>query len=298
MEEIRARLARYKEIDLGLELATFQGLVGFSTRFYADVAEIFDSITRVRNIERNPTGFSLNDAPILGLLIRIWKILKEIVVYYEKNNGDIISLLDRQLAETAVVAKFLLLSDDAVIDDYRRCSYKDRLRVLRDAASNSEFFNTPPGRRLLASVKEKMKHEGLTQDSFVAQKANRWKLQGKTFFEIFSEVEPPDFYKLIYGIPSESIHGSWNESMDFNLSRNEDGTFSAYPFYQEVDIRFVTPLLRLCHDPYVLWLKRIDAEHEYLTEVLNWIRATNMSLFGRFEAVYAARDSELPQYLL
>jgi hypothetical protein len=35
------------------------------------------------------------------LVVRIWKILKEIVVYYEKNNADIISLLDRQVIKTA-----------------------------------------------------------------------------------------------------------------------------------------------------------------------------------------------------
>jgi len=288
MKEIRDRLSRYKDIDLERELATFEGLVAFSTEFYRDVSEVLDSITRVRNLERNPTGFNFNDAAILGLLVRVWKILKEIVVYYEKNNADTISLLDRQLVESAVLAKYLLLSEDAVIEDYRKCSYKDRLRVLNDAAAGSEFFKVPAGLRLLASVKEKLEKEGLTTESFEAQKANRWKLQGKNFFQIFSEVEPRDFYKYLYGIPSESIHGSWNESMDFNLSRNDDGTFSVYPFYQQVDIRFVTPLLRLCHDPYVLWLRRIDAADEYLLKVLDWIRETNVKLFGRFEPVYAA----------
>ena len=290
MEEIRMRLARYKGMELEKELATFESLTKFSVQFYTDASEVFDVITRVRNIERNPTGFALNDSAILGLLVRIWKILKEIVVHYERSNGDIISLLDRQLVETAVMAKFLLLGNDSVIEDYRKCSYKDRFRVLRDAASGAEFFTTPPGQRLLASVQKKMSQEGLTEHSFEAQKANRWKLQGKSFFELFSEVEPPDLYKYLYGIPSESIHGSWNDSMDFNLNRNDDGTFSAYPFYQEVDIRFVTPLLRLCHDPYALWLKRIDAEDEYLSVVLSWIRVTNIRLFNRYEAVHAQRS--------
>jgi hypothetical protein len=48
----------------------------------------------VRNIERNPTGFSLDDAPILGVLVRIWKLLKEIVKYYEADNAEIISVLN------------------------------------------------------------------------------------------------------------------------------------------------------------------------------------------------------------
>jgi len=289
LEEIRIRLNRYDGVDLKAELATYDKLRTFSTRFYSDVAEIYDSITRIRNVCRNPGGFPLNEAPILGLLVRIWKILKEIVVYYEKNNGDMVGLLDRPLIESAVVAKYLLLRDESVIEDYRKCSYKDRLRILHDAATNSEFFETPAGNRLLASVERKMTLEALSTESFAVQRKNRWKLGGKNFFQIFSEIEPPDLYKFLYGIPSESIHGSWNDSMDYHLTRNEDGTFFANPHYQEVDVRFISPLLRLCDDPYRLWLRRIQAEDVYLTKVLDWIRAMNIRLFESFEAVYAAR---------
>jgi hypothetical protein len=292
MEEIHSRITRYKDIDLEKELSSYETMVSFSGRFYFDVAEIYDSITRIKNVERNPSGFSLNDAPILGLLVRIWKILKEIVACYGRNNADIVGFLDRPLIESAVVATYLLKSNDEVVEDYRKCSYKDRLRIMNDAASNAAFFNTPAGTRLLKSVQSKMQHEGLTIDSFISQKKNRWKLQGKNFFQIFSEVETPDFYKFLYGIPSESIHGSWNDSMDYHLARNDDGTFSTYPHYQEVDVRFVTPLLRLCDAPYRLWLKRIDAESEYVDKAFNWIRAMNARLFERFEDVYAERGGQ------
>lgn len=287
MDELQRIVNKYDGADIGQEISTFRGLVGFSLRFYRDVAEIYDAVTRIRNVERNPTGFKLNDAAILGLLIRIWKILKEVVHYYEGNNADIISLLDRQIVEAAVVAKYLLISDDAVTEDYRKCSYKDRLRVLDDSQRSSAFFQTPPGKRLLLSINEKMQKEGLTKDSFETQKRNRWKLQGKNFFEIFSEVEPKEFYKFLYGIPSESIHGSWNHSMDYDLVRNGDETFSAYPFYQDVDVRFVTPILRLCHDPYLLWLERIHAKDDYVQSTFEWIRAVNIKLFGAFEQAYA-----------
>lgn len=77
--------------------------------------------------------------------------------------------------------------------------------------------------------------------------------------------------------------------MDFDLTRNEDGTFSTYPFYPEVDIRLVTPLLRLSHDPYLLWLERIDAKHGYVEQVFEWIRRTNVRLFDAFEDVYVEK---------
>jgi hypothetical protein len=72
----------------------------------------------------------------------------------------------------------------------------------------------------------------------------RWRLQDKTFFQTFSEVIGKEWgaalYPSTYGMLSASIHGSWNESMDYCLTQNADGTFSTYALYQPADIRFVT----------------------------------------------------------
>lgn len=290
MEEIRDIILHYKNIDVEHELSSFDSVTKFSTKFYGDVAGIYDAVTRIKNTERNPTGFHFNDAAILGLLIRIWKILKEVVYYYGKNNGYITSLLDRQIIESAIIAKYLLTKGDEAIEDYRKCSYKDRLNIITDSTRSPEFFKIPPGIRLKKSIINKMNAENLSINSFTEQKKNRWKLSGKNFFEIFSEVEPPEFYKYLFGIPSESIHGSWNESMDFNLTRNDDGTFSPYPFYQAVDIRFVTPLLRISNDPYLLWLERIDAKSEYVFKAFDWIKSINIKLFDSFEKVYKSEE--------
>jgi len=291
MEEIQNILNRYKSIDISQELSSLDLMKDFSTKFYGDVANIYDAITRIKNIERNPTGYNFNDAAILGLLIRIWKILKEVVRYYKEDKGEIISLLDRQILEAAVIAHYLLINGDNVVEDYRKCSYKDRLNIIIDSARSPEFFKTPAGIRLKNSVINKMKAEGLTVNSFVEQKKNKWKLSGKNFYQIFKEIVPENLYKYLYGIPSESIHGSWNESMDFNLIRNKDDTFSTYPHYQIVDMRFITPLLRITNEPYLLWLKRIGVEIDYFEKIFKWVTSVNMQLFNSFEKVYAKQNT-------
>jgi hypothetical protein len=269
MDEIETIISRYDEAYVSDSLRSLEDINKFTGTFVKDVAEIYDCITRVRNIERNPTGFDLEDAPILGLLTRIWKLLKEIVGYYENNNAEIISILERPLIEAAITAEYLLLSDSAVMEDYRKCSYKDRLRILRELKEGSLFFETKAGKRLLKSVQEKMELEGFTEDDFKIQKKNRWRLQGKTFFEIFKEITDEDLYKYTYGMMSESIHGSWNESMDWCLQKNEDATFSVYPFYHEADVRYITPTLRFCNESYRLWLKRIECYDENMTNILD-----------------------------
>jgi uncharacterized protein DUF5677 len=142
------------------------------------------------------------------LLVRVWKLLKEIIKYYEQNNAEIIGILERPLIEASVVATYLMTNDRSLIEDYRKCSYKDRLRILRDLENGSAFYETKAGNRLLKTVREKMAFEKLTAQDFDVQKKNRWRIQGKSFHNIFSEVEHADLYAATYGIMSESIHGS------------------------------------------------------------------------------------------
>ncbi|PTY38713.1 hypothetical protein BGP77_11070 [Saccharospirillum sp. MSK14-1] len=286
MDEIGKVISRYDEGYVGQSLRSLDDLNRFTGTFVRDVAEIYDCITRMRNIDRNPTGFNLDDAPILGLLTRIWKLLKEIVIYYEQDNAEIISILERPLIEAAVTAEYLLISDLVVIEDYRKCSYKDRLRILRELTEGSNFFETKAGKRLLASIQEKMDLEGFSEEDFKEQKRNNWKLQGKSFFDIFKEITNENLYKYTYGMMSESIHGSWNESMDWCLQKNDDSTFSVYPFYHKADVRYICPTLKFCNESYRLWLERIDCLDDNMTVVLDWIERVNTRIFIIFDQKY------------
>jgi hypothetical protein len=286
MDEINDRIEKYDASYVRDHLLSAQDVNRFAATFYRDVAEIYDTITRIRNIDRNPTGFSYDDAPILGLLVRMWKLLKEIIRYYEEDNGEIVGILERPFLEAAITARYLLMSNHAVIEDYRKCSYKERLRLIREFKNGSPFFHTKAGKRLLSAVDEKMRLEQLTEDDFEIQKRHRWKIQGKTFYDIFAAVEHKDLYAPSYGMMSESIHGSWNDSMDFDLRRNEDNTLWPYPFFQPADIRYVTPALRFSNPAYRLWLQRIDAYSEDLSDVLDWIERVNKALFFRFDETF------------
>lgn len=283
MEEIGAIIAKYNEDYLRVGLRSPADLRSFSSTFYGDVAEIFDAITRIRNIERNPSGFSINDAPILGLLVRMWKLLKEIVRYYREDNAETISLLDRIFLEAAVTAVYLMRCDSTAIEDYRKCSYRQRLRLLRAHREDSEFFKTKAGKRLLLSINEKLNAEGLTEADFIFQIRNGWRIGGKSFYDIFDEVYTANLYPATYGIMSESIHGSWNDSMDFSLVRNGDGTFSTFPFYKEADPRYVGPLILFAIPAYRTWLQRIEAEDDFLRQVLVWIERVNTKIFFKFD---------------
>jgi hypothetical protein len=287
MEELVEITSKYQPDYIERCFSSMSGLHEFSLVFYKDVGELYDALTRLKNVGRNPTGFSIGEAPILGLLVRISKLVKEVVKYYEQDNAEIIGVLERPMLEASIIASYLMINGDDVIADYRKCSYKDRLRILRDLESGSTFFDTKAGKRLLSSVHEKMGLEGLAKDDFAVQKKNRWRLQGKSFRNIFAEIEHDDLYPATYGIMSESIHGSWNESMDWGLVRNDDATFSAFTDCHPADIRFMAPILKFTTRPFRMWLERIDCYDENIKGTMDWIERVNTCLFQKFDQLYA-----------
>lgn len=286
MEELVEITTKYQPAYIEHCFSSLAGLHEFSITFYKDVGDLYDALTRLKNVDRNPTGFSIDDAPVLGLLVRISKLVKEVVKYYERDNSEFISVLDRPMIEASIVATYLMLNGSDAITDYRKCSYKDRLRILRNLESGSPFFETKAGKRLLAAVREKMNFEGLTKDDFSEQKSNGWKLQGKNFRQIFAEIEHDDLYSSTYGMMSESIHGSWNESMDWGLVRNDDGTFSAFTDCHGADIRFMAPVVNFTIRPFRMWLQRIDAYDDNIKGTMDWIERVNTRLFQTFDNLY------------
>lgn len=286
MEELQSITEKYQPEYISESFSSLEGVNRFALTFYKDVAEIYDCLTRLKNIERNPSGFSIDDAPVLGLLVRVWKLLKQVIEYYEQDNAEIIALLERPIIEASTIATYLLTSGPEVMLDYRKCSYKDRLRVLRDLEGGSAFFETKAGKHLLKSVREKLDIEGFDKEDFKEQKNNRWRLQGKSFYDIFAQIEHADLYACSYGMMSESIHGSWNESLDWCLAPQNDGTYKANPFPYPADIRFVTPLLRFTTPPYRLWCQRIDVYDENIEGTLDWIERVNRRLFQAFDKLF------------
>ena len=250
------------------------------------MARTYRLVTLRRNPRRDPSGYGLADAPIVGLLTRVAKLLRLVCKFYELGNGDHLAVFSRPLIESAIVATYLLREGDEAVEDFRRCSYKDTLRILRRYESGSKFFRTPEGKRVLRSALDDLALEGLSKESFREQKRNRWRLQGKSLYDIFDEVTGSAEYPFVYGIMSESIHGSWNQSMDWCLSKNDDGTFSAFALYHGVDARVILPLVRYATPPYVLWIDRIQLRDDSMGEPLVRIQDYSRSIFLKFNELY------------
>lgn len=288
MEELDKIRERNNDPDIfaKIEKSNIQELNGYALKAFEDTAELYDIITRIKNTERNTSGYSLNDAAIIGLLVKVWKLLKSSIEFHKSSNADHLSLLDRPMLEAAVTATFLLNKGDTAIEDYRKCSYKNRLRILEDAKAGNDFFQTEAGKKLINSINHKLLNEGYTENSFQQQKQNKWKIQGKNFYEIFSEVWEKEVYRYTFGMQSENIHASWGHSLEFDLTLNQDNTYNIHPFFIEPDIRYIASMLVFTSKPYELWLNKIEVIEEDVNIVLDFMSAMNTSIFLRFNELY------------
>ena len=148
MDEIQDILAKYDRAYLERLSASTPEADQLALAFFEDVAEILDTLSRLKNVERNPTGFLIDDAPILGLLVRTSKLLKLIVWIYKEDSAEYAAIAERSLIEVAATATYLLRSDKSTMEDYRRCSYRNRYKMLKQAASRvrvlSQQGRAPP----------------------------------------------------------------------------------------------------------------------------------------------------------
>ena len=288
MDEIQDILAKYDRGHLERLLASTPEADQLASVFFKDVAEILDILSRMRNAERNPSGFSIDDAAILGLLVRTWKLLKLIIWIYEEDSAEYAAIAERSLIEVAVTATYLLRSDKSTLEDYRRCSYKNRFRMLEQAASGSEYYRSKAGRRLLRSINEKLALEGLDEHSFEEQIQNDWRLQGKTFHQIFKEVVGEELYAVAYGTFSDSVHGSWHDVLGFSLRENVARDYS--PLYEPLresvgHISLIVPFATL---PFRGWSARVQLDDPYIEEVLGFVDKLNHRLFEKYGRLFHA----------
>ena len=282
MNEIRDVLAKYDPAYLERLFASTPGADELASAFFEDVAEILDVLSRLKNVERNPTGFSIDDAPILGLLVRISKLLKLIVWIYREDSAEYAATAERSLIEVAVTATYLLRSAESTMEDYRRCSYRSRFEMLEQAASGSEYYRSKAGHRLLRSINEKLELEDLDKDSFEEQIRNNWRVEGKTFFEIFKEVVDEKLYPVAYGMLSESVHGSWHDIRSFSLSGDVAQGF--LPLYEPLRVRVghMSVIVLFATLPYRRWTARVELDDPYIEKALDVVDGLNRRLFDKY----------------
>ena len=115
MRDIDRIWLKYEDQSLLDRLESLDDVNRLALTFCQDVACTYRLVTFRRNPSRDPSGYGLADAPIVGLLTRVAKLLRLICKFYELGNGDHLAVFSRLLIESAIVATYLLREGDGAV---------------------------------------------------------------------------------------------------------------------------------------------------------------------------------------
>ena len=104
MREIDRIWLKYEEGRFFARIQSLDEVNRLALTFGSDVAQTLRLLTLLCNPDRNPSGYGLSDAPLIGLLTRVAKLFRLVCKFYEIGNADYLSVFSRPLIESAIVA--------------------------------------------------------------------------------------------------------------------------------------------------------------------------------------------------
>lgn len=158
---------------------------------------------------------SRDDATILGLFIKQYKYLQDIVNSFKSQNTHLFFLLQRIRYE-AIIKMLYLIKHPEARREYRIKSYKNRHNVYKEHNDDTMFLV------MISKYLEDIQKDGFSIDEL--NKIRDWKLGSMNFDGMVNEVDYKENYRLAYGLPSDMIHSDWGEIRQLYLNQDEEGT--------------------------------------------------------------------------
>jgi len=258
-------------------------LNAFLIQFSKDLADLTDLLSRLRNRETHPNYYNINEMTIVGSITRIIKLFKEIIINYELNKLEILTLFARPLYESFIVTKYLIRNGINSQINFRKVSYRARFKNLK-FLNEVEYKTHPIIQRQIIKLNSKLKEDGFTISDLEKEdkKNKQWKLDGKSFWEIHSEVDNTDLYSFIYGAGSDAVHGNWQEILDFHITNKENGYFG-FLNYEKCDCRSLVLINSIAIESIIEFLKWNSCITDEIEIGLNNMLKTNHYIYEIWE---------------
>jgi hypothetical protein len=205
--------------------------------------------------EGNSIPFDYEQAAVIGNLVRYCKLCNGFLEQFTKKRLETSLIFFRCLAETYINLKyFLKFKDQNTIRHYIKNSLrqeKDLLEILKRNITDKQKVEHIEA-RMIDSINRSFRASDFEEDEI--SNSSKWNDKIKARIK---EIIDPDFYVLIYGNASHSIHGNWQDIITFHLTKERDG------FLPDTDWTY--PTLQIIFSATVL---SCDLLHTYAEEVL------------------------------
>jgi len=210
--------------------------------------------------------WEIKQAVLGGQIIRLYKLNCAIYEQALENRLEICYILSRLVYETVVNLRFLIKKPD-LCNNFIAFSLKPE-KKLRDNIikniKNNKGEIKPIEKRMLDSIKFDFDCAGISVQEYTNQLSDKWvykdinKKQKWTFSNKLEEIGiNQDAYEAIFGLPSHSVHGDWQDSLRFNLDIYDGNLFGPNFDWHKPAVQLFEGLIHVLSDgcnEYLKWI--------------------------------------------
>lgn len=169
-------------------------------------------------------SWSLNEAILGGHIVRLYKLIIALLDQTCQKRRETSVVFGRMAFECVINLKFLLKNaSDELFESYINHSLKHE-KKLRDKINtniqNRDGEILKIEERMLRSIDKSFEKSAVNPENFNFNDRN-W--GGKNLYEKANDVGLEKEYMATIGAPSHSVHGSWQELIEYNLEKTEIG---------------------------------------------------------------------------
>jgi len=179
-------------------------------------ANLFPADTRAWNRDQAVFG---------GHLVRLYKLISGMLDQTCQGRREIAHILGRLAFECIINLRFLIKHPtEEILRSYRAYSLKNSVRIkdltTRQVKSRGGKM-LPVEERVLSWIAKSVEASGISLEEIISAKVKNW--GGKNIYEKAEELGLADAYIAAFGLASQSIHGNWQDLIEYHL--DYDGTY-------------------------------------------------------------------------
>jgi hypothetical protein len=165
-----------------------------------------------------------NQAVLGGLLVRLYKMLSAVLDQTCQHRRETTFIFLRLAFECCINIRYLIGSPESTYASYVAYSLRHERQLFDRIQRNIKARggeSLPIERRMLASIQRAAEKSGIPLEHITPGSYAEWK--DKNLFERADAIGWGDGYLYMVGGPSHSVHGNWQDLLEYHLDESENG---------------------------------------------------------------------------
>lgn len=180
------------------------------------------------NLFRNEEmTWTRHEAILGGQLVRLFKLLDALLDQTCKHRRETSIVLSRLIFECIVNLRYMIAhASDDLFHSYRTYSLQHELKLIEKIEANiadRQGVSLPIEDRMIRSILASFAASALTREEVAANRQRNW--SGLNLYERARAVGLDQAYLAAFGGGSHSIHGNWQDLLEYHLEKIDDNSY-------------------------------------------------------------------------